>query len=169
MRKTGMIDTKRSTRGTRIIIKKYGEYQSLDSYRGTKESTSEARRKHERSTTINKNEKNEKNEKKDIAPPDGDADQIVSVIEKFRMTELNTTLKYGDKTQRKAAKEMVDQFGMEAIERIIDFLASEEVTTDPYAPRVTTPYQLQKKWGLIRQYYAKLKGKQQKNQITVIE
>ena len=58
---------------------------------------------------------------------------------------------------------------MGAIEKIIDFMASEEVVLDPYAPRITTPYQLKQKWGLIRQYYAKLHGKQKANAITVID
>jgi hypothetical protein len=60
-RKSGMIDTKRSTRGLIIKVLKYNEYQTLDNYTSTKVSTTQAREKHERSTPINKNVKNEKN------------------------------------------------------------------------------------------------------------
>lgn len=120
----------------------------------------------------NKKNKEEREEREyNLHPPEADAEQvgIVAVIEKFRNTELNPTLSYGNKTQRKAAKEMLVQFGLEAINKIIDFISSPQVLADPYAPRVTTPHQLQEKWGLIRQYYAKLQGKQLKNQVTVID
>lgn len=56
LRKERMIDTKRSTRGTRIKLLTYDKYQRLDNYASTKQ----AREKHERSTTINKNDKNDK-------------------------------------------------------------------------------------------------------------
>lgn len=176
LKSTGQITGQKTTHGTIITVLNYAKYQTSENYKnGTNNGTANetlAKRKRNTYETINKNDKNVKNEKKeDIAPPEADAEQtqIVAVIEKFHMTELNTTLKYGDKTQRKAAKEMIDQFGMEAIEKIIDFLSSEQVLADPYAPRVTTPYQLQKKWGLIRQYFAKLQGKQMKNKVTVID
>lgn len=151
-----------------ITVIKYNQWQ----LKGTTEGTTDGHQT-EQQTDIKRycNKKNKKNKKKEntIASPEANADQIVSVIEKFHTTELNTTLKYGNKTQRKAAGEMIDQFGVPAINKIIDFLSSEEVINDPYSPRVTTPHQLQQKWGLIRQYFAKLQGKQLKNKITIIE
>lgn len=60
-RNNGMIDTSRSTRGIRIKVLNYNEYQTLNNYTSTNVSTREAREKHERSTPINKNVKNVKN------------------------------------------------------------------------------------------------------------
>ena len=55
-----MIDTKRSTRGNIITVLKYNLYQDLQTYKSTRESTSKAREKHERSTPISNNDINER-------------------------------------------------------------------------------------------------------------
>ena len=57
LRKKKMVLTKRSTRGFTISVLKYNVYQDLGNYRSTRE----APEKHQRSTTINKNDKNDKN------------------------------------------------------------------------------------------------------------
>ncbi len=69
-RRLGMLRTKRSTRGTIVTVCKYALYQDLGTYKSTKQSTREAREKHERSTPINKYEKNEIISK-DITKPIG--------------------------------------------------------------------------------------------------
>lgn len=167
----GMLDNRKSRLCAIRTVVNYVDYQQNEQQTGQQNVQQKAIRLDNRQDT-NKNGKNVRMEEVNTAPPDGDAElhkNIVAVFEKFQMTELNTTIKYGDRTQRKAAKEMIGQFGMDAINKIIDFLASEQVLKDPYAPRITTPYQLQQKWGLIRQYYAKLIGKQAKNTVTIIE
>jgi len=58
LRQEQMIETKRSTRGFTVSINKYNQYQDFKYYISTDESTREAPEKHQRSTTINKNEKN---------------------------------------------------------------------------------------------------------------
>ena len=60
-KKSGMISTTKSTRGIVIKVLKYEDYQTLDNYSSTTPSTTEAQQKHNRSTTIHKNDKNEKN------------------------------------------------------------------------------------------------------------
>ena len=62
-RKSGMISTRRSTRGMIIKVLKYNTYQTLSNFESTKKSTSRAQEKHKRSTPINKNVKNDKNDK----------------------------------------------------------------------------------------------------------
>lgn len=56
LRQNDMVLTKRSTRGMRIKVIKYNVYQDLDNYKSTRK----ALEKHQRSTTINKNDKNDK-------------------------------------------------------------------------------------------------------------
>lgn len=67
LREMGMVSTRRSTRGTWIIINKYGHFQRLDNYYYNVKAPHSAPEKHQRSTReaprYNKNEKNEKNEK----------------------------------------------------------------------------------------------------------
>jgi len=61
-RRMGMLSTKRSTRGVIIKVINYNTYQTMGNYIRTSLGTSQAREKHERSTTINKNDKNDKND-----------------------------------------------------------------------------------------------------------
>jgi hypothetical protein len=68
-RRSEMVSTRRSTRGIIIKVIKYDVYQSLGNYVSTSLGTREAREKHERSTTINKNDKNDKNVKKGEETP----------------------------------------------------------------------------------------------------
>jgi hypothetical protein len=64
-RESSMISTMKSTRGMIIKVLNYSEYQDLDNFRRTTESTSKAREKHERSTTIYNNGNNGENGKKE--------------------------------------------------------------------------------------------------------
>ena len=61
-RRLGMLSTRRSTRGVIIKVINYNTYQTMGNYIRTSLGTSQAREKHERSTTINKNDKNDKND-----------------------------------------------------------------------------------------------------------
>jgi len=70
LRDSGMISTKRSTRGTWLKVCKYSHFQRLDNYYYNVEAPDKARGKHVRSTTeaprYNKNVKNDKNDKEVI-------------------------------------------------------------------------------------------------------
>ena len=68
LRKKQMISTSRSTRGTRLKVLKYNEFQDLNQYFSTSRGTREARQKHDRSTTICKNVKNERMKETSIVP-----------------------------------------------------------------------------------------------------
>jgi len=68
LRKKQMISTSRSTRGTRLKVLKYNEFQDLNQYFSTSRGTREARQKHDRSTTIVNNVKNERMIKTSIVP-----------------------------------------------------------------------------------------------------
>jgi len=61
LRKSGMIGTRRSTRGMYIKVFKYNIYQDFDTYKSTTDGTRKALEKHQRSTTINNNDNNENN------------------------------------------------------------------------------------------------------------
>ena len=65
LKKERMISTARSTRGVNIKILKYDHFQRLDNYyydvKSSTKAPQSAPEKHQRSTTINKNDKNDKN------------------------------------------------------------------------------------------------------------
>lgn len=60
LRKSGMIRTLRSTRGTVVKVMNYNHFQTLENYTSTTPSTSKARAKHEPSTPILKEVKKER-------------------------------------------------------------------------------------------------------------
>ncbi len=60
LRKSEMIRTLRSTRGTVVKVMNYNHFQTLENYTSTTQSTREAREKHERSTPILKEVKKER-------------------------------------------------------------------------------------------------------------
>lgn len=64
-RESLMISTMKSTRGMLIKVLNYSDYQDLDNFRSTTESTREAPEKHQRSTTIHNNDNNDNNCKKE--------------------------------------------------------------------------------------------------------
>lgn len=74
---------------------------------------------------------------------DKSADVINSLLKEFE--EINPTINYGNKTQRKALEEMVTKFGEEKVRATIIYAVS--ISGQKYAPTITTPYQLKEKLG----------------------
>lgn len=109
LRDTGMISTRRSTRGTWLEIPKYSHFQTLDNYYYDVKAPDEARKKHERSTTeaprYYKNDNNDNNEKKErrekpsasylISIPQEDIDEFVKRFDIYpkQVISLGETLK----------------------------------------------------------------------------
>ena len=77
-----------------------------------------------------------------------DTKDIIKVFDSFR--EINPTINYGNKTQRKAASELIEKFGVDKIIGAVAFIA--ENVQDRYCPVVTTPYQLKEKLAALVQY-----------------
>ena len=78
-------------------------------------------------------------------------------VEKFK--ELTPSISYGNKTQRKACKEMIEKFGLDETIRMVDMVLL--VQGKQYAPRATTPYAMWTKIGDFKVYF-----KENNNQIT---
>lgn len=67
--------------------------------------------------------------------------------------QVNPTLNYGNKTQRKALEEILNKFGYEKTLRTIQYALS--IQGKKYSPTITTPYQLKNKLGDLKVYYEK--------------
>src|SRR3990167_1684516 len=88
-----------------------------------------------------------------------DVGNVNLIMEKFQML-LNPTINYGNKTQRKAIQDLLDLMGEEKLVRTIEYAAL--VRTDPFAPTITTPYQLKEKFAQLISYNQKQENKSTK-------
>lgn len=82
--------------------------------------------------------------------------EIQQVLEAFQM-HINPSINYGNKTQRKAVEEMLAQLGVDRLTKLIAYCA--KIASEPFAPVVTTPYQLQQKQAQIAVYWKKHENK----------
>jgi predicted DNA-binding transcriptional regulator len=80
------------------------------------------------------------------------AGDIQKVIERFQTT-VNPLIDYGNKTERKAAEEMIKAWGVEKVLALIDYC--NEIRTEEFAPNVTTPHELKRKYPKVIHYKQK--------------
>ena len=88
---------------------------------------------------------------------------ITDVLNSFK--GINPTINFGNKTQRKAAADLVKQFGLEKVMATIDYYKT--IRGDKFSPVITTPYQLKEKMGQLIAYYNKSQTPQ-KGGMTII-
>ncbi len=167
LRTSTMISTTKSTRGMRIKVLRYEDYQCIENYTSTTKSTSvgtvKAPEKHQRSTTINKNVKNEKNDNissepssQEESPPKKEIVQRKlsdpeKLIDFFYQT-INPEIVWGNKTTRKAAEIMTKRYGVEGSISMAKKMIEAQMK-DKFAPRVTTPHQMMTKVSAYKFYF----------------
>ena len=118
------------------------------------------------STGCNKEETYKKNKEEDISKAVGFAGKdINNLIELFKEVNPNYEILFKNKTQRAAIERMVSKFGREKVENAIKVLP--QIINKPYAPRITTPIQLENKLGELKAFYEQEKSKVGKNQSKV--
>lgn len=165
---TGEVARKGAKQYTHIIIANWEEYQKFDNEGASggainRENEGQARG-NQRAT--NKETKKDKKEKKKelIATPCVAVESITKVFEAFQM-KLNPTINYGNKTQRKAAADLVQKFGFDKVINTIDFI--EKNQADRFCPVITTPYQLQEKFAQLLAYARKNNQPKQSNVTSI--
>jgi hypothetical protein len=77
--------------------------------------------------------------------------QIAEIINIFK--QINPTIDFGHKTNRRAAEELIKQFGFEKTHATTEYAVS--IQGKQYAPTITTPYQLKIKLGDLMIYHKK--------------
>ncbi len=75
--------------------------------------------------------------------------QIAQIFKIFE--QVNPTINYGNKTNRKSVVSMIKRFSFARLVRIAEYAV--EVQGKKYAPSITTPYQLETKLGALMVYY----------------
>ena len=89
-----------------------------------------------------------KENKREEAKPSFAGTEINEVINFFKGT--NPTINFGNRTTRKAAEDLIKQFGYEKTKTIALYAVS--VFGKQYAPTITTPYQLKEKLSQLMSY-----------------
>lgn len=127
-----------------ITILNYDKYQDMEQQT---EQHKNSRR------NINKNDKNEKNDKNIVTNVTNDYEDVNQLIDKFKGVNPSYKLLFARKPQRKAVEEMIKEHGIDKMHEIMDRLPV--IVTQPYAPSITTPIELQNKMGQLILFMAK--------------
>lgn len=83
--------------------------------------------------------------------------EINSLIKYFEPLNPAYKLLYNNKTQKDSLKRLADLHGVEKVIRMLEMLP--DIVSQPYAPRITTPYQLENKLGDLKLFMAQRKNK----------
>lgn len=153
---TEMIRTRRSTRGVYIKVLNYNKYQTLDNYSSTAQGTKKALEAHQRSTTIDKNVRMK--EDKNTTTQGVENIEVSSFIDSFKEVNPTYRVMFGRPNQRQACERLLKLRSLEEWLKVIKFIASRR--GDRYCPRISTPIQLEQKYGDLETYALALKGKE---------
>jgi CTP-dependent riboflavin kinase len=80
--------------------------------------------------------------------------------------ELNPSYErlFSNKTERAAAERLIQKMGREKLEGVIKYVATTNVM--PYAPTITTPFELERNLGKLIAFYNREKTQSDKNKIV---
>jgi hypothetical protein len=116
-------------------------------------------------TTLLTRQNNNKPDVKDLKPPASDVQGINAILGAFKK-KINPVINFGNKTQRKAAQELIDEFGLEQVLFYIDYLVT--VSGNRYAPTITNPLQLKEKYAALIIFAQREENNTKKTSLTVI-
>jgi DNA replication protein DnaD len=139
LKSTNTITITSTTKYSVITILNWTSYQELTNKTTIKQPTTNQQ------LTTNKNDKNEEKDKNIVSK-----DTSVSVAEVLSLFQtVNPSYKqfYANKTQRACAARLIEQYGIEKLTNLIGRLP--EIIHTPYAPSITSPYELEVKMGKL--------------------
>lgn len=134
-----------------ITIINYNEYQKVDRKTDNRWTT-DGQQMDTFNNDNNVNNENNINTGEVVTSP---GSEINNLISKFKPINPSFKNLYANKTQRGALARMVKEHGLEKMEEVITLLP--EIVTRPYAPKITTPIQLEKDFGKLIIYMAQEK------------
>ncbi|MCR4330231.1 MAG: hypothetical protein NUV65_06840 [Candidatus Roizmanbacteria bacterium] len=103
-----------------------------------------------------------KGKKKIIDACEHSSQETADLINIFKT--INPTINFGNKTTRKAAGDLIKQFGKEKAFEYATYAVS--VFGKPYAPVITTPYELREKLSKLAAFHTSDKNKKEKVTVT---
>jgi len=141
------IEQQKTTKFRLITIVNWKEYQNTSNESSNKRATNEQQ------MSTNKNDNNVKNEKNTlISEQSSRVNEIMGIFIKE-----NPSLKWGNKTQRRACHEMLQKWPQpDAVKNMA--LQVLEAQKERYAPRATTPLKMWEKIAEFRAYFSTRKS-----------
>lgn len=115
-----------------------------DTKRGMQKDTNNRKKERVKETTLD-------------APQSGAGKEINVLIELFKEVNPSYEMLFRQKPQRAAIERMLKKWGIEKLESTIKALAG--IINLPYAPKITTPCQLERDIGKLVAFYKQEKGK----------
>jgi len=161
LKSTHEITSQSTSEYTVISICNYETYQA-DNTPDNKRVTNEQQTNNKRVTT-NKNDKNVKNENNDkedkiiLSEPSSQGNEINSLIELFKPINPSYKTLYPNTTERKSLERMIKEHGYNEILKVISNL--HQYVTQPYAPRITKPSELEKDFGKLLLFISQERNK----------
>lgn len=106
-----------------------------------------------------------KKDNKDLAMPSIAGNRLNDLIELFKPINPSYERLFSNKTERAALERLVNKFGDKAVESMIKILP--QIVKKPYAPKITTPYQLERDLGKLKIFFEQEKGREQRREILI--
>jgi hypothetical protein len=158
------IQQQKTTKFRLITIINWKEYQNPTPKATTKQQQSNNKPTH---TRMYKNDKNDKNVIFSNEQVVAEKDKINPIISLFK--EVNPTYErlFANKSQRSAVERLITKFGEDKITNTIKELP--KIINLPYAPKITTPIELERDIGKLVAFYNQQKNKSQAKKLTIIQ
>ena len=134
--KCGKIGQQKTTKYRLITILKWNEYQVVDSKRTTNGQQTDTFKKYKNNKNINS-----------IYSEGEPSHEINQFINLFKEVNPNYERLFSNKTERACADRLIKKFGIEKMTSALQKLPG--IISQPYAPKITTPYELEKNLGKL--------------------
>lgn len=155
------IEQQKTTKYRLITIVNWKDHQKNDSTSDNRVTTESQQ------SDTNKNDNNVKNEKKQEA--ETSSAEIPLLIKSFEKLNPASKKFYGNTTQRKACQFLIDTYGFERVNTVIEKTLP-KTNGLQFFPNITTPVQLQDKWAnlesAVRKYQAEKQQVITKNKVA---
>lgn len=107
----------------------------------------------------------DKGNNKDKEKDKKDAEEISLLIESFKQVNPSYKKWFGNNTQRKSCKNLIETHGLDEVKNVIILLT--QTNGRQYFPTITTPVQLEDKWAQLVTALKRYKGEKQSLQESV--
>lgn len=87
--------------------------------------------------------------------------EIVELINLFQEVNPSYEILFNNRTQRSACSRMIKKHGLEKMKNTVSLLS--KIISMPYAPKITTPYELERDFGKLGAFYKQEVAKGQKS------
>lgn len=117
-----------------------------------------------KTSTISNTDKDSNTKEESNRESDGQA--VAEILYQFEKVNPAIKRMYGNKTQRSAAERLIATFGFDVARRGAE--AAVGVLGMPFAPRITTPYELELSWAKLVAFVREQKNKSNKNKVYTL-